>query len=192
MKMPKKSLFLRQMRALSVDKSDPFIRVYPAFLDFFRDRKRITSGDFVVVANAAYGWMPRMLKLRGTDEDWAKAAQILNRAKRHRITESDDLETLKRIINKSLVGPSKLLHFANPRKHAIWDSRVYRYLAKERPDHSRLLKLDNYRRYLEICDKIASWPELRQATRQVSRKLGYRVTPFRAIELTMWANGAKR
>jgi hypothetical protein len=180
------------MRSLTVDDTDPLTRVYPFFVSFFRDRNRITSGDFVVVANAAYGWMPRMLKLRGTDEDWAKAAQILNRAKRNRITESDDLETLKRLINKSLVGPSKLLHFANPRKHAIWDSRVYRYLAKERPDHSRLLKLDNYRRYLEICDEIASWPEIAGATKQVSKRLGYPVTPFRAIELTMWANGAKK
>jgi hypothetical protein len=131
-----------------------------------------------------------MLKLHGTDDDWNRAATILNEAKGRRITSSEELEFLSLKINNSLVGTSKLLHFVNPEKHPIWDSRVYRYLASERPDGSEMRAIGNYIRFLAICDEVMAWREFPEAARMFQERLGQQCTPIRVVELTMWENGA--
>lgn len=188
MKTPEKQQFLADMESVSLDSTDPGLRVYRSFLKFFQERSAISPDDFVVAANFSYGWMPRMLKLRGTDADWSRAADILSRSNEQRV-EAEPLLFLSSLINKSLVGASKLLHFASPEKHAIWDSRVLYYLKRGEKSSARVGQIASYFRYLKICDEITAWPEFPEAAGRLEERLGQECTPIRAVELTMWANG---
>ena len=189
MNVPDKKIFIDQMLNLNIDSALSYVRVYPAFLSFFRERKVISRDDFVIGANFTYAWMPTILDLNGDDRHWDFLAELLTQAKAKRITDKKKLAFLARIINNSLVGASKLLHFANPREHAIWDSRVYFYLNNEKGYAYRMNKEDNYINYLTICEQISGWEGVPDAVTSISNKLGYQVTPFRAIELTMFVNG---
>lgn len=192
MNPPDRDTFLTQMRALAVTRHDPYIRVYPAFVNFFTGREMITKDDFVIAANFTYGWMPTILNLAGTDKDWRRAARLLTNAKQARVTSTSNLLFLVGLMNNSLVGASKILHFVNPKEHAIWDGRVYRYLTNEEPYGYRVGNVDNFLCYLKICDDIAQWPELMPEVEALSQKLGQILTPFRAIELTMFVNGGSQ
>ena len=192
MNTPDKNTFLAQMTGLAVTPNAPDIRVYPSFLKFFNDRKVITRDDFVIAANFTYGWMPTILELNGTDQDWDTAATLLTTAKTTRITGIEDLRLLMRVVNNSLVGVSKILHFVNPTRHAIWDSRVYRYLTNEEPHAYRVSNADYFLRYLAICDEIATWPGLPEAVIALSKTIAQDLTPLRAIELTMYVHGGAR
>lgn len=169
--------------------TDPGLRVYPYFLSFFQERNTITPDDLVIGASFSYSWMPTMLQVQGSDEDWVAAAGILNSSREMRITSKESLGLLARVINNSLVGTSKLLHFVSPERHAIWDSRVYSYLTGKLPHGYRMSNTANYLRFLEICDEITSWSEFPEVARRFQERLGQQCTPLRVVELTMWANG---
>lgn len=62
-----------------------------------------------------YGWMPTIFEFKN-QEDFVVATN-LNKAKVSEPLKSKDYETLKRLLNGSLVGTSKLLHFINPEKY---------------------------------------------------------------------------
>ena len=102
-----------------------------------------------------------------------------------------DLETLKSCFNNSLVGSSKLLHFVNPEKFAIWNSRVYRYLYDKEPHSYRVENINSYLYYLSFCDSIINNSRINELQKIVEQKVGYKLTPMRAIELIFFYNGAK-
>jgi hypothetical protein len=188
MNIPDKDTFLKHMdevmgkHILEEDKHilEDF-HVYPSFLRFFQTRTKITRDDFVIAAHFAYGWMPRMLNLNGTDEDWDQAASLVTEAKNHRL-EKDNLNFLQKLVNNSIVGVSKILHFANPQQYAIWDSHVCHYLTK----HVNVGEADDFLQYLSICDTIAAWPEVENRRKAMRDKIHQDLTSFRAIELTMY------
>ncbi|MBT9291837.1 hypothetical protein [Prosthecodimorpha staleyi] len=82
---------------------------------------------------ASYGWMPTVLKLR---QDWEQSARELGqlvtslricaRSKEEIfriLTHAGERGTLLSV-NRSVVGTSKLLHFANPDLCPIWDKII--------------------------------------------------------------------
>ena len=69
--------------------------------------------------------MPTILNYKSNEFD--TAVEILNRAKNNPRISTDDILLLKQLINNSLVGVSKLLHYINS-VYAIWDSRVCNFL----------------------------------------------------------------
>lgn len=192
MNTPDKNIFLAEMQALAVTQDALSIRVYPTFVNFFAGRASVTKDDFVIAANFTYGWMPTILQLTATDTDWMRAARLLTSAKLARVTSESDLVFLMGLVNNSLVGVSKILHFVNPQQHAIWDSRVYRYITKKQPYGYRVSDVATFPRYLAICDEIAQWPQLAAEVVRLSEKIGQKLTAFRAIELTMFVNGGSR
>ena len=190
MNPPNRATFIAQMRGLAVQPTDPYIRVYPSLLRFFQDRNEINRDDFVVAASFTYSWMQAILELYGTDEEWDRAAGILNRAKQERISAAEDLNFLESLIHHSFIGVSKVLHFVNPEMHAIWDGRVFRYLTHTEPSDYRVNNIEKYVRYHEICDQIAAWPEVDdEVARLRALLLDQELTTLRSIELTMWVTG---
>jgi hypothetical protein len=192
MNTPDKKFFLAHMRATTVSATDSYIQVYPSFLAFFTARPVLTAEDFVIAANFVYGWMPTILQLGGAAADWNRAATLLTNAKVTPVRSKDDLLFLKGLVNNSLVGVSKILHFANPQAHAMWDSRVYHYLTWQEPHSYRVNDVANLLHYYQICDEIAGWPELAPEVQRLSDQAGHALTRFRAIELTMWTNGGRK
>lgn len=107
---------------------------YEALLKLFRDnlnRERLAVHS---CAYAVYGWMPTILKRLPDEKEISQIWGLINAAKNNK----SNLELSKwhdalTAINRSVVGTSKFLHFAEPEIFPIWDSVV-----------ARVFKVDNH------------------------------------------------
>jgi len=168
-----------------------YMKTYPHFIKYFHDLKEIKKENLIIGAHFIYGWMPTILKqleLEKIDE----LLIILNRVKKEDldIISEEELETLQSSINGSIVGVSKLLHFINPKKYAIWDSKVYKYIfPREKGSHSKINKPKLYIEYLIEIERISKHKEFESIYQKVEKYCeGYPVTPIRAVELIMFEN----
>ena len=161
---------------------------YKEFLVFFSSKKELTPHDIVIGAYFTYGWMPTMLELKG---DINMIASIANKARENDGISRADFSCLANAINGSVVGASKLLHFICPENHAIWDSRVYRYLHQEAPYQYRLEAPDAYWDYLSFLTALAEDERFEGFKMKVNSSVGYPVTNNRASELLMFTKGEK-
>jgi len=136
----------------------------------------------------AYGWMPTILELYPDQKsiDLPKAAKLLTEAKTNGRLTAEQLEKLASLVNNSLVGASKLLHFVAPTNFAIWDSKVYSFVHEERPHNYRVNDAQKYLAYLDLLTSLSNDARFPIFYSSVKSKLGYDVTPFRALELVMF------
>jgi len=162
---------------------------YPEFLKYFREVKTITKHNLVIGINFTYGWMPTIFDFRSNNFD--EAIEILNNAKKGLVPTIAQLESLKVLFNNSLVGTTKLLHFINPEKFAIWDSRVYYYLTGEVAYNHRIGNCESYLSFLTFCEYLTQRKEYQEIHNSICKKLGYSMTKFRTVELIMYLNGGK-
>jgi hypothetical protein len=163
------------------------------------DRKRIEDGQFsyesigrffdelrkspddarlaVGCALAVYGWMPRMLG-KVDCEAWRRTAASL-----------DVWEGLQPFVNRSWTGTSKFLHFWQPERFSIWDSRVRRSI--QRVEKFNVYDASSYRRYCEAVTEVAQDPQIfvehwYQPVAEVVR-----ATNARTIEAALYIVGVK-
>lgn len=162
---------------------------YPEFLKYFSNIKTITEHNLVIGINFTYGWMPTIFNFRANNYD--EAIEILNNAKNGFVPTALQLEALKGLFNNSLVGTSKLLHFINPNKFAIWDSRVYYYLTGELAYNHRIGNCESYLSFLSFCESIIQRIEYEDIHNSICKKLGYTMTKLRTVEIIMYLNGGK-
>jgi hypothetical protein len=174
---------------------DSFMLSYREFITYFASLESITPHNLIIGSHFTYGWMPRQLELKKpTKERLAETADVLNEVKKHgRLSgEREKLLFLKGLINNSLVGTSKLLHFVNPHVYAIWDRRVYRYINQCDPHDYQINDVENYLAYLKNCEEIVQDERFKQIHIVINGKVGYEVTPYRAVELIMFENSKSR
>lgn len=169
---------------------DSYILSYPALLAFFANKRRFSTDDVICGAHMVYGWMPTILRLQPTPGHMAMtdAALLLTRAKEGQRLTDEEIDALAGLINNSLVGASKLLHFVAPDNYAIWDSRVYAFLHGAVPYHYQIRDVTRYREYLEKLTAYIADDRLQALHQRVNKMLGYEVSPFRALELMMFQN----
>jgi hypothetical protein len=180
--------FIKDARNTAIQQRSDFIS-YPEFLKYFKNLDEITKHNLVIGINFVYGWMPTIFDFRSDNFD--EAIKILNKAKNgtELITE-DDLKLLKGLFNNSLVGSTKLLHFINPDKYAIWDSRVYRYLTNNN-NYNQIENCNNYLDYLTFCQELINQEGFSLLKNQIEESVGYLMTPFRIADLIMYSNGGR-
>ena len=166
-------------------KKENYLISYPHFLNYFKNLQKINIENLVIGISFTYSWMPTILKsisLKNTE----KVIGILNKVKNGGEIVETELVILKETFNNSLVGSSKLLHFINPTKYAIWDSRVFRFLNSEEPHKYKLEKPNTYLNYLKLLESIKSENTFNQFYEQMKQKVGYEITEYRAIELAFF------
>ena len=168
--------------------SNSFTPTYFEFLRYFSDLTQITPHHVVISAHFTYGWMPRMLSLKSTNFD--DAATILNDVKQSIPITDEQLSQLIRLINNSIVGVSKLLHFVNPNQYAIWDSRVAGYLYHKLP-YAQLRRPETYRTYLQTCYDLIQEEAFKSVHKSINKKMGQDVSALRAVELVMFNGRSK-
>jgi hypothetical protein len=130
--------------------------------------------------------MPTMLRLKSVNFD--RAALILNRVRAEGVIPDADLQILIDLMNRSIVGVSKLLHFVNPQKFAIWDSRVATYLYPGLSYYA-FQRIRTYRTYLQTSHEIGAHSDFVPTHHSINQKIGRQVSALRAIELIMYING---
>jgi len=180
---------IRDERNVQFLPMDSFLLSYREFVTYFATREVLTTHDLIIGAHFTYGWMPTILNIhsRKPEEDFPTAVAILNEVKRGSLIGEKELLFLKGIINNSLVGPSKLLHFINPKTYAIWDSNVCKYINGKA---NQVSNVKNYLAYLDNCGEITLNQRFEQVHASMNKKIGYDVTPYRALELVMFKTGA--
>ena len=96
---------------------------------------------------------------------------------------------LKNSFNNSIVGTSKLLHFINPEKYAIWDSRVFRFLTGKEPHHSKFQDPKTYLEYLTLIEVLKKDTKFHNFYELMMQKVGYEISESRALELAFFKGG---
>jgi hypothetical protein len=172
---------------------------YKYFLKFWEDKpKRISLKDLVVGVHFVYGWMPTIFHFKSLDASkLEEALAIINKYKNSDSIETDepeDLEQLKVLLNNSIIGTSKLLHFINPDKYAIWDSRVHAYIRKNYEDSGigyEPNNTKNYLKYIQLLNEIKSYPNFKTDFYKplkdaIKDKYNYKISQLRAIEMILF------
>ncbi|MBR9853883.1 MAG: hypothetical protein GYB37_04790 [Algicola sp.] len=182
---------LKDAKKFMLTENDSYIQTYPEFLKYFEHIPvgGINEHRLVISSHFVYGWMPTIIHL-----DLAKKGEVLkllNAVKSGHILNTREIEVLKKAINNSLVGLSKLLHFINPKDYAIWDSRIYRYLTGKKSIYG-IDKPQLYLNYLEGLKRISEHEDYNQLHKMISRNFKYEIHPTRAIEIIMFESQRKR
>lgn len=178
----------RDEKKAQFEPGDPYLLSYREFVAYFANLDQITRHNLIIAANFVYGWMPRILRFRS--EDFASAVAILNAVKRGSPIGERELGLLQGLIDNSMVATSKLLHFVRPDLYAIWDSRVYTYINRNY-SQSEIQKPGNYLAFLDNCREITRDGRFKAVHASMNQKIGYEVSPLRALELVMYWNGGK-
>ncbi|MCB0630420.1 MAG: hypothetical protein KDD15_11825 [Lewinella sp.] len=181
---------LIDVETFTIDKKNSYHQSYPEFIRYFKELDRIEKHHLIICTHFTYGWMPTVLKLDLTH--FSEILEILNDARRGRELTANELDSLSKLINNSMVGVSKLLHFIQPNKYAIWDSRTFRYATGMEPHHYRLNKADNYLAYLEAIGNVGQDVRIQSLHAKIASFFGYQISKFRAIELLMFVTDIKR
>lgn len=177
-------------KAVKFRVNDSYLLSYRVFIKYFSRKRHISIQDFIIGTHFTYGWMPTKLDLyfNKTPCTLKDATKILNRARQSNVISIEELKILRSVINNSLVGTSKLLHFINPHAFPIWDSGVYHYITKERPFTYRVENPHHYLEYKSNCTALSEDSRFPPIHSSINSKLGYSVSSFRAIELIMFMN----
>lgn len=168
-----------------------YLLSYPYFLSYFKNLQTINIENLIIGISFTYSWMPTILSINpknevGTKELIEKSIEILNLVKNGQKINEEQLSILKSTFNNSLVGTSKLLHFINPNKYAIWDSRVFRFLNNEQPHKYKLERPKTYIEYLDFIEKLKSEKAFNRFYELMKQQVGYEITEYRALELAFF------
>jgi hypothetical protein len=120
-----------------------------------------------------------------------RGAEILNEAKKNGQLSDNDIKALTQLVNNSLVGTSKLLHFVVPNSFAIWDSKIYKFVFNEAAHNYRVNQIGKYREYMSELERIKTHSIFPAFHNSVNTKVGYEVSALRAIELVMFINSGQ-
>ena len=142
----------------------------------------------VIGISFTYSWMPTILKTINLSEP-DQLILIFNKVKQGHLISTQELQILKNAFNNSLVGVSKLLHFIQPEKYAIWDSRVFRFLSGNEPHVSIFKQPETYLSYLTLLDNLKNEPAFSKFYRLMKQKVGYPISEYRALELAFFKGG---
>jgi hypothetical protein len=179
---------IRDEKQVRFEPGDTYLLSYPEFVAYFANLDEITRHNLIIAANFIYGWMPRTLRFRS--QGFASAVAILNAVKRGSPIGQPELCLLQSLIDNSMVAVSKLLHFIRPDLHVIWDRRVYTYV-NENYNQAEIQKPGNYLAFLDNCRGITRDGRFEAVHASMNQKIGYEVSPLRALELVMyWTGGS--
>ena len=179
---------LEKLTDIKTDNS--YIISYPHILSYASDITTFSESDVVRLSHMVYGWMPTVLDLYFPENgiSLTEAAQLLQKAReKGNLTESDFSE-LKALVNNSMVGVSKLLHFIAPEHYAIWDSKIYTFCHGQHAYDYRVNNVTQYMAYQDQMRLLLDDSRLPAFHRSVNNKLGYPVSALRALEIIMFLN----
>lgn len=167
--------------------NENYLMAYSYFLDYFKALDIITLDHIVIGISFTYSWMPTILNMDLSDPE--NLVRIFNKAKVGESITAQEFLVLKKAFNNSLVGTSKLLHFINPEKYAIWDSRVFNFLTGRKPHDSRFQKPETYIAYLSLLETLKNEKNFGEFYNLIMQKVGYEISEYRALELAFFKGG---
>lgn len=175
-----------------LDQAQSYIRAYPHIQASLKPGQVLSEQDFICGAHMVYGWMPTILEIHTNEAlGVSDGVILLNKARTQGPLSHSEIEQLAQLINRSVVGASKLLHFVNPEAFAIWDSRIYRFIYEQTPHQNRVNNARAYERYLGLLQTLRQDVRFPTFHASINRKMGYPVSALRAIEVVMFLNAPR-
>lgn len=174
---------------------DNYLISYPHFLKYFADLDEIKEHHLIIGMSFTYSWMPTILNFKtekgnNLENNIKNVLELLNKVKKEKKTNillsNTELAKVKELLNNSLVGTSKLLHFIAPEKYAIWDSKVFFNLYNEPAHKYKLEKTEAYLDYLQLLKELTFNEDLFPELFSIIRKKCPEITKFRALELSIF------
>jgi len=164
-----------------------YLATYPHMRATVAGFGRIAVDELFTTISMVYGLMPTAMNLRRGDMEPFLAPLNELRDTGQRLAAAE-LDGLKALVNNSIVGTSKLLHFLAPEVYPVWDSRINRFLNGEpRPATN---SVPRYRDYLADFDRLRVDAGFETLRASIEAKLGYSVGAARAFELIMYMSDA--
>ena len=156
---------------------------YLEFIRFFKKKPHLDINDLTVGAHMIYGRMPTMLRFNSNNLD--TILKLVNRIKVGADIDLDNLKLLKKVLNNSIVGASKLLHFVDPERFAILDSRIFKYIDGSYSP-TRISKADNYLEYLVRIRDLIKERDFKLVHDLVKKKMNTTHSKMRTAEIVMF------
>lgn len=174
-------IILSKLDELEPIENDPYLEVY-SVLQQFSERQAIKDQTTLTgLAHMVYGWMPTILSF---NTNIKINNHIFEEISKGSLDVKFILE-LKQIVNNSIVGASKLLHFLNSKDYAIWDSRVYHSITGKKAYEYRVNSVDIYIEYMNKIRLISNEIDEEYVNHELEAK-GYctkTISRVRMIEL---------
>jgi len=187
------SIFAKLLEVSS--EADPADSVAPStYMGMIESATRMSAvqdySALVGISHMVYGWMPRMLNLHSEAFNTTIAATFWNETRRGEIAPGT-LDELIHLINNSIVGTSKLLHFIEPERFPILDARVIHVLRAEFEVSEADTTGGFYRDYTSWMRRLVADPRSEKIqTNLIDRGLlEGGESRLRAIELCLWIAG---
>ena len=165
---------------------DIYNQSYPYFTGYFDKVNPIGLEHFYIGVYFTYGWMPTIPEINVKDSE--RLINCLNLVKAGNILPVDDLKFIKGVVNNSIVGSSKLLHFIRPDKYPIWDSNIAGYFKKNEelyPNAANNVSI--YSSYMEFVQDVIENQQFNSCFDAISQCFNYPVTPVRGLEYILFS-----
>ena len=172
-------------KSLIFESNQSYKDSYIEFINYFKNKDGFFKNDLIIGSHFVYGWMPTILTLNLNEDSEGYITCLLFKVKNgNYMLNEEELEKIKKCINNSMVGTSKLLHFINPEKYAIWDSKVFYYFYPNRNSTAGIEKPKLYLEYLKILTDITLQNDFDILYSKIVEFLGlnYEISKLRAIE----------
>lgn len=167
---------------------------YSSFINFFESKSKseLNLDDIVIGMSFTYSWMPTMLTIDILDGQGSRLVSVLNKVHLSKeYLNENDLRDLKKAMNNSLVGSSKLLHFISPEIYPILDSRVMEFLFGG-SSYERITQPQFYLDYVEYMRNLAKHPVVTNITKKLNLELESNLSSLRALEFSMYEEAVNR
>lgn len=174
---------LQAYGVIKINKDDTYLKTYNDFIEFFASKRTITKNDFVIGSHLVYGWMPTIISFNFDNIE--NNVKYLNDVKNGKLLSEFELESLKKAVNNSIVGVSKLLHFINPDKYAIWDSRIHRYATGKKSGYG-VNTVSSFMQYQTGLRELTLHPNAIILQSDIQNTLGYKISKLRTLEMIMF------
>jgi len=182
------SALLRDVDRVAIRGWESTALSYPEFVQYFEQTGPLARHHLIIGASLAYAWMPTILDFRSDCFDLG--VDILERARAGKELSSQDLLELSKIVNNSIVGGAKLLHFVAPNRYSIWDSSLAAYLGAR--VKGGVAGAEQYQACNASCRSLAKKPEAENIAVKIGERIGCVLKPMRAIELLMFYGGLEK
>lgn len=176
--------------------NDPYVQAYSCILHHVENRGILDWFDVVTYLHVVYGWMPTIPNLAQvfsmTIPEIQRLVNLLNRI-RHggELPSETEMMLVAHFANSSYIGASKLLHFIDPARCPIWDSRVADIYLWEGVSQGTVNDLGRYMEYSDTMNAWKSDPEVVTRINAIRAACPKTVmnTPVRIMELVMFHQG---
>ena len=180
-------------------KADPYSVAYGSLLPHFDKLSAVTWDDAVVGLHIVYGWMPTIPRLAGIMQWDQKRKTLLAATLTGAITGKGptdaELGGLMAFSNNSMIGASKILHFLNPSRLPIWDSRVAKsFFNRPKVYDQQVNKVEKWKSYQATLIGWLSDQRVTSRCSELKRLAGHLagVTDLRLVELVLFHKTASK